>query len=397
MSTLNIALLTVEFPPKWYGGIGSYCYELAKFLTWEDVGVEVVTREIFESRDYPFRVHKVFSLSLPLLSPLTFSLTARKHMETISSKVDLIHAHSSVFPQAISSKTRDNVNMVFTLHGTYYQEYLAVRNCSFPELEATAISLKIFHRLNEIAERKMAEMSDMIIAVSEDTRKYAIEYYGIDKEKIRVIPNFVDVSHFSEVKGEKAHNHFADLLGDPTILFVGRLVPRKGVKYLLFAVSELAKEFPEIKLIIIGSGGLRRGLVNMCHDLNIMRHVHFTEFLPEEQLPEAYQIADIFVLPSLYEGFGIPIVEAMASGTPVIATNVGGIPEILANSGAGIVIPPGDARALTKALRLLAENPSVRRKMGERGLRIAREKYDWKKRIGDVIQLYKEVISGSSI
>jgi glycosyltransferase involved in cell wall biosynthesis len=167
--------------------------------------------------------------------------------------------------------------------------------------------------------------------------------------------------------------------GPPTILFVGRLVERKGVAHVIEAVA-LLKD-PSVRLVIVGDGPERRRLEDAALCLGIADRVEFRGKIPATELQEAYAGARAFVLPSVFdsrgdtEGLGVVALEAMNHGTPVVASRIGGIPDVVEDGVTGLLVPPGDATALAAALRRVLDEPDLARRLGEAGRRRLHEHF----------------------
>ncbi len=163
------------------------------------------------------------------------------------------------------------------------------------------------------------------------------------------------------------------------VLYVSRMSFRKGPHLLLNAFQNLAKEIDDVTLVMVGSGEMLPFLKAQAKFLGIEDRVVFTGYVPGNTLPKLFGMADVFVLPSTTaEAFGIVILEAMASGIPVVATNVGGIPEVIKKSRSGILVPPGDEVALKNAIHTLLSAENLRRDLGKAGRRAVEREYSWK-------------------
>ncbi|MFL5343029.1 MAG: glycosyltransferase, partial [Gemmataceae bacterium] len=193
------------------------------------------------------------------------------------------------------------------------------------------------------------QAADGVVAVSQDLA-HRLQRLGISDARIRVIYDGVDTAVFQPGPKDAARDRVGVAGGDPVVLFVGNLVPVKGVDLLLKACARLAAERFPVHLVVIGQGPLRGPLEKLARELGITDSVRFAGSLPQDQLPDWYRAADLFALPSHSEGVPNVLLEASACGTPWVATRVGGIPEI-ADRGQSRLIPPNDAVALAQALR----------------------------------------------
>ncbi|MBO3757520.1 MAG: glycosyltransferase family 4 protein, partial [Candidatus Brockarchaeota archaeon] len=224
--------------------------------------------------------------------------------------------------------------------------------------------------------------AEVVIAVSKAAANF-ISFF-IDYAPIKIIPNGIDTNRFKP--------NFDKENKELRILFVSRLVHRKGPHLLVKAFKRVIKRYDKVTLIFAGSGYMRETLEELAMSLNIASKVKFLGDVPDENLPQVYSESDIFVLPSLHaESFGLVLLEAMASGLPVVTTNIGGIPEVLEDGKEGFLVKP-DERNIADALIKLLEDKNLREKMGRNGRKKAVEVYDWKN-VGEKIEeVYKELL-----
>lgn len=239
------------------------------------------------------------------------------------------------------------------------------------------------------------DSSDGIITVSEWSKKDILKFFPINADKIFVTPlapsekyRPLDKSWCRYMVGKRFN------IKSPYLLYVGGFSPRKNVKSLIMSfsniLSSLSKEF---MLVIAGSlkedGNM---LKELCERLNISSKVLFTGFIEEDFMPILYSAAEVFVYPSLYEGFGLPPLEAMSCGTPVITSNVSSIPEIVGD--AGILIDPYDSSNLVNALGNLLENDSLKAELIEKGFSRAKL-FSWEKTAKNTLSVYKAIIENT--
>ncbi|HMM42812.1 MAG TPA: glycosyltransferase family 1 protein, partial [Thermomicrobiales bacterium] len=179
-------------------------------------------------------------------------------------------------------------------------------------------------------------------------------------------------------------------LDTPVLLFLGTLQPRKNLETLLKAYARTAGE-TGWQLVVAGAAGWQHEpIFALARELGVAQTVRFIGFVPPEELPIWYNAADAFVYPSLYEGFGLPLLEAMACGTPVVASETPALREVVGN--AGLVVGPRDVPALAQALLQLARAPELRQELATRGLRRARE-YSWRRTAAETAAVYRAAAS----
>lgn len=213
------------------------------------------------------------------------------------------------------------------------------------------------------------------------------------KGKVKVIPHGVDLCRFNIHIDQNEQKEKLGVKSDEILaLAVQRLVPKKATEYLIYAMSIVLKENPKVKLIIVGDGPEKARLTELTKKLGINRNIVFKGFVDLQDLPRYYLACDIFVLHSLYEQFGIVLVEAMACGKPVISTRVGAIPEIIDNEKIGFLVEPKNPKQLADAILKLANDEKLRKKFGEEGRKKAKENYDWNIIVEKYLKVYKQLI-----
>ena len=301
---------------------------------------------------------------------------------------DLIHAHGyGFFPTDLSAwvcKIRKKP-LVITLHG-FHPDYLAFMKNISPIEE-----MRLMPYFKTIARRSL-EIADAIIALTPHEKKILQSYYHIPAEKIAIIPNGINLQAFSKspIKKEfKKRFH----LKENVILFVGAIRKEKGLLDLFHAIPSIIKEFPQTSFVLIGKDwGFKKYLQQEGKRLGIENYINFLGVVNTPLLRESLSVCDIFVNPSAYESFGISLLEAMASGKPIVATNVGGIPYIVRNGKTGIIVKHGYPEGLAEAIKELLSDSVLRKQMGEKGLQLAK-KYDWEKIVSQIERLYEKVLT----
>lgn len=217
------------------------------------------------------------------------------------------------------------------------------------------------------------------IAVSPAARDFVRRYFP---GEYRVIPNGIETEHFARPRPPVPE--LVD--GRPTILFVGRLERRKGLRYLVGAYARLKREMPGLRLVVVGPGSLDAEVLRLMAERNV-EDVHLVGQVPYEDLPRYYQSADVFCSPAIGgESFGIVLLEAMAAGCPVVATNIPGYAFVTRNGKDGLLVPPRDEAALAEALRTVLTDRTLRRTLSLRG-RLRAQAMDWD-RVAEQVMAY---------
>jgi len=237
--------------------------------------------------------------------------------------------------------------------------------------------------------KRWARKLDGRIAVSKPALEFASKYFPGDFD---IIPNGVDVEHFSPDVLPIAD--FCD--GKVNILFVGRLEKRKGLSYLLKAYKRVKQEISDSRLIIVGPGTRLRHKYEKQVMLEGIKDVAFVGHTSYDELPRFYKTADIFCAPATsWESFGIVLLEAMAVGKPVIASNIDGYASVVTHGVDGLLVPPKDEEKLAQALISLIRDESLRQQMGTKG-RLKAQNYSWEHVARRVLDYYTRVLSESA-
>jgi glycosyltransferase involved in cell wall biosynthesis len=293
-------------------------------------------------------------------------------------KASVIHAHWAIptGPSAVLAARRLGVPSVITMHGgdVYVNPE---QGYDFPTRWYVRPPL-----------RWTLRHADALTAITEDCRQHALRA-GAPAESIRLIFNGTDLRRFSP--GE-SRNGAPDATWGPHMIFACRqLFPRKGIRFLIQAAAQLKPRFPDLKLVLAGDGFERPELVRLAQELGIAEDVTFLGWVPNSALPPYYRAAAVSVIPSLEEGFGIPAAEAMGCEVPVVASDAGGLPEVVEDGVTGLVVPRGDVPALASAIGSLLEDPERRRRMGIAGRRRAVEYFDWDRTAEQIEQVYRDI------
>ena len=239
--------------------------------------------------------------------------------------------------------------------------------------------------------------SNRILTVSEASKRDILEYFNVPPQKIDVIYNGIDERFGNPPADEdvvRVRERYQ--LDGPFILYAGNIKPHKNLGRLIEAFHILraaGPEFEPVKLVIIGDEIAKyASLRHAVHRHKLHKYVRFFGFVPARTLAILYRLADVFVFPSLYEGFGLPPLEAMASGTPVITSNVSSLPEVVGD--AAILIDPLKPEAIADALRRVLSDSALREDLRRRGLERARH-FSWEQSAKRVRRIYDEVLSPS--
>lgn len=247
-------------------------------------------------------------------------------------------------------------------------------------------------RRHLLLEHFFNRFTDKMIAVSEDIRQRRIHDEGVSPEKIITIPNAVDIKRFSRIDSREQVRK--ELGIDTSCLVIGtvaRLVVAKRLDYLLEAASVVCDAVPQARFLIIGDGPLRDDLERKALQLDLPPQ--YVRFLGSRQdIPELLSALDIFALSSEREGLPVSLLEAMAASRPVVATQVGGIPQVIQDGYNGVLIPPHDPAALAKAIRKLIEDNTQRKSLEKQGYRTVETRFSVEVVSRQIIALYSSLL-----
>ena len=291
---------------------------------------------------------------------------------------DVIHAHWAIptGPAAVHAARRLELPSVITMHGgdVYVNPE---QGYDFPTRWYVRPAL-----------RWTLRHAGALTAITEDCRQHALRA-GAPDRSVHLVFNGTDLRRFSPAA---SGNGAVDPRFGPHMIFACRqLFPRKGIRFLIEAAAQLAPRFPDLKVVIAGDGFERPELLRLAETLGISNRVTFLGWVPNTDLPPYYRAAAVSVIPSLEEGFGIPAAEAMGCQTPVVASDAGGLPEVVEHGVTGLVVPRGDSSALATAIGALLADPFKRTQMGLAGRERARRLFDWDRTAEQLEQIYAEV------
>jgi glycosyltransferase involved in cell wall biosynthesis len=240
-----------------------------------------------------------------------------------------------------------------------------------------------------------AARAERVIAISLSTKRDVVSLLGVPEDKVEVVPCGVD-EDFHPRPGSDALDRLRDRRGLPRqmLLSVGTMEPRKNLNTLLQSYALLRGRMQIAPLVVAGPRGWRHEEVfSTVERLGLEETVLFPGYVPREELPFWYNAADLFVYPSLYEGFGLPALEAMASGTPVVTSNTSSLPEVVGD--AGLLVNPSDPEAMAEAIQKVLTDSDLRDSLRERGLERARA-FTWDRAAQDTVAVYDRALAGAA-
>jgi glycosyltransferase involved in cell wall biosynthesis len=353
-------------------GIGTYIRNLIRHLA----RIDRVSDYLLLCRDADLNVPAQLGENFRAVRETSRNYSFREQLHIpymlLRERPDVYHAPHYVLPLAVACRS------VVTIHDTIHLK--------FPQYLPNRGAYAYARSLMWAATKR----SDRILTVSESSKRDIIHYFNIDPEKIVVVYNALDERFTTEPAPEEiARVRERFQLDHGFVLYVGNIKPHKNLVRLIEAFEALRREgFEELKLLIIGDEiskwpALRRAV----HRLKLHKHVRFLGFQSDETLASLYRLAAVFVFPSLYEGFGLPPLEAMASGTPVVTSNVSSLPEVAGD--AAVLVDPYDATAIKEGIQRVLTDPALRDDLRRKGLQRARE-FSWERSVARTREIYVE-------
>jgi len=370
---MRVAMLTYSTRPR--GGV-VHALKLAERL--QALGVEVTLYSLARDDDPSSRRGYFRTVSVP------FEVFSYEwHPELITRLERMIEAYSASLP-----KEMDVYHAQDCVGGTALARMKSKRLISAP-------LFRTIHHVDDFAEPRLFEFEKQAVAhadhrfvVSEYWQKMLKEEYGYESI---ISYNGIDPSDFEGLP-ERAST-------TPTILFVGGLEPRKGLEYLVHSLEYVLDEVPSARLVAVAKTGFRGtdevGWFKVLADrLGLAEHIDFLESVTQAELLRLYAECDILVLPSKTEGWGLALMEAMACKKPVVASRVGGVPELVRDGVDGVLVEAGDVQGLSKAIVKLLKDPGLRTRMGEAGaLRVLG--FSWDSTAKVVLKAYESALTQS--
>lgn len=374
---MKIALLAPEFLPNW-GGAGTYVIELAKYLSKKhdvhvitlrrkiDNGMAYSDEKILDFFDNKIHLHTISEANDTFLYNAAFQYACFKHLPEIcrENNIDIIHADVPHMSDVMLRLLKTNKNMVTTVHTILegHKKGILASGLDFQDMAASErYTLGLFPIL-KLIQKLYLKRSPTIITVSNWMKKLLQENYGI--EYVNMIHNGIDHELFSPNKKKNAVKGLDT--NKPVVLFSGRFIALKGINILVRAMRQVISETKDIHFAFAGPEANSKW-VRMFENEGIPPECYsFLGYIPHTEMPEIYSNSSIFVLPSLIESFPFSVLEAMSSGATVIASNVGGVPEMIEDEVDGLLVPPGNPEILAKKILFLLGNDSELKRISKK-------------------------------
>ncbi|MCL2685865.1 MAG: glycosyltransferase family 4 protein [Candidatus Bathyarchaeota archaeon] len=392
MAKFRLAVLNTQPPHLYFGGVERRIMETAKLLESQvDIRVYCGTKAGFKTAVAVEGVSVVPCRSSDIVFPLDnweFNRSLTKNAASLD--VDVFEAHA-VSGYGLPRKLRVlgiKTPFIHTVHGTLADEYEQAKLSGYPSFR-DRVANGFMRRLAGL-EKQMAHEADLVVTIGDYAFEKIQQYYNIDADKVRIVPNGVDIERFKPANMEATRRQFG--LGDTGlyVLFVGSLIARKGLHFLVEAAKVVVAQWSDVKFVVAGEGPLRGRIEEIVKSAGLSANFVFLGRVRDEVLPLLYNCADVFVLPSLHEGQGIVFLEAQASGKPVVGFAIGGVKEAVCNGETGLLVDRGRVDELAEALLKLLGDASLRARMGVSGRRFVSERFTWEICAQKMLKVYQE-------
>ena len=389
---LRVMMLSWEYPPRVIGGISPHVYSLSRSLV--DVGVKVYV----VTCDFPgapahetidgVEVYRIDSYKTPSPDFATWVYLMNLNMQTeaaalaasLPGKIDIFHAHDWLVATAgIGLKHVFRKPLLVTMHSTE----VGRRDGTHTATE------KMIHE----TEAWLTYEAWKVICCSDYMVQHVKWAFGLPDNKLVMVPNGVNPRVYETISSQSSESlrrEFA-LPEEKLILFVGRLVYEKGAHVLINAIPKVLEKV-NAKFVIVGSGYMRDQLYNIVKSMGLEHKVLFTGFLEEEKLLRLQTCADVSVVPSLFEPFGIVALEAMAARSPVVVSDTGGLSEIVEHDSTGVKVYPNNTESLAWGIIRVLSDDKFRNQISHNGYEKIKRKYDWGKIALETREIYESVL-----
>jgi len=391
-----------EFPPFSSGGLGTACYGLTKSLSKKGVDITFVLPSADDTLKSDFlrlistkgvRIRGIRSLLTPYMSVRDYRNLRRARSgapniygATLFDEVyryteaaadiakqetfDLIHCHDwMTFGAGIKAKKISGKPLAVHVHAT-----------EFDRTGGNNVNEYVYR-----LERNGMEAADVVIAVSNFTKNKIVQHYGINPEKIVVVHNAVEITDDAS-----SIDQFVIKKHDRVVLFVGRITLQKGPDYFIYAAKKVLEHEPNVKFIMVGTGDMEMRMIEKAAELGIADRVLFTGFLGHNDLEKVYRMADVYVMPSVSEPFGITPLEAMRNGVPTIISKQSGVSEVIKNC---LLVDFWDINELTNKIVAVLRYRTLGDLLKEDALREVK-KITWDKPADKCISVYNKLLKG---
>ena len=381
-----------EFPPRIIGGISPHVFFLSKSLAKNGVKVHVVTCDFPGAPDHEtiegVEVYRIDSYKNPSPDFATWvylmNLNMQKEASAIAAKlpepIDVFHAHDwLVATTGIGLKHVFRRPLLVTMHSTEIGRREGLHTTTEKMIHET--------------EAWLTYEAWRVICCSDYMVQHVKWAYGLPTDKLAMVPNGVNPQVYDNLSKQdlREFRKTYALPEEKIVLYVGRLVYEKGVQILINAVPKILAK-TNAKFVIVGSGYMQEQLLNIVKSMGLEHKVLFTGFVEEENLLKLQKVADVSVVPSLFEPFGIVALEAMAARSPVVVSDTGGLSEIVDHDISGVKVYPNNTESLAWGITKILLDETYSKNLKENAYTKILEKYDWDKIAQQTRQMYESVL-----
>ncbi|MCW3999107.1 MAG: glycosyltransferase family 4 protein [Candidatus Bathyarchaeota archaeon] len=387
---LTVMMLSWEFPPRVIGGISPHVYFLARDLVKQGINVHVVTCDFPNASTDEvmdgIEVHRIYSYRNPspdfaswvYLMNVNMQKDAARLVRELGGKIDVFHAHDwLVADAAVGLKHVFRKPLLVTMHSTEIGRRESLHTTTENMIHET--------------ENWLTYEAWRVICCSHYMISHVKWAFSLPDNKMVMIPNGVYAKTYEDLKVEEEFRSNFALPEEKIVLFVGRLVYEKGIHVLVNAMPQVLSQV-NAKFIIVGSGYMKEQLQSIVHGLGLDHKVFFEGFMDENSLLKLQKIADVTVVPSLFEPFGIVALEAMAAGSPVVVSDTGGMSEIVEHDVSGVKVYPNDASSLAWGINRVLLDEGYRGRLRQEAYRVVTERYGWDRIAQQTKRAYHEVM-----
>ena len=374
---MKICMLGWEFPPKISGGLARHCYALAKELVLlgnevyitiprknaplqnEVDGIKIVKVDYkFEKKTYADEVNTII---------YKYSNNVFKTVKNLGVKFDIVHAHDwMTFPAAVELKKLSKKPLVVHVHATEFD-----RN-------GGNFGNPIVHEIENFG----VENADIVIAVSNFTKNIILKNYNANPENVFVVHNAVDFTDYD------VQEDFYIKKEDRIVLFLGRITLQKGPDYFVEAAKLVSERIPNVKFVVVGSGDMQGQMIKRVIELGLINKFLFSGFLRGKDVDRAYKMADVYVMPSVSEPFGITPLEAMRNSTPVIISKQSGVSEVVKHC---LKVDFWDVNELANKIIAVLKYRALHNELKTHGA-LEVKKFSWNEPASKCIKIYKSLL-----
>ncbi len=376
---MKILLLTTHIN---IGGVGLYLLNLAKGL--KKRGVKCFVASSGGNLERYFKTARISLVNLDIKTKFEFNPKLIPEIFKLirfvkKNDIDIIHAHTRV------TQVLGRLISKFTT----LKRRTSLTGQAKPHFVTTCHG---FFKSERLSRRLFPCWGEATIAISQAVKTHLINDFNLPENRISLIYNGIDLEEPSKVLTEEEKELLKENLRlgkGPVIGSIGRLSPVKGYKYLLFAMKDLKNVIPDVKLLIIGEGPSGNKLRDLSKKLNLEDSVSFVKATLDVR--RFLTLMDIFVFPSIQEGLGLSLIEAMASGKVCIATSIGGISSVIEDGKNGLLVQPGDSHSLTEAMRRLLLDKELFSRLGSAARNSVKNKFSLDRMMEETIRFYESV------